>query len=141
MIIDETNTGLGRTGKLFGINHYNVIPDIIVMSKNLSGGIYPVSATCFRDFLKIVFKEEPFAHPSTFGGSELGMEVAFEVVSLSSSCNFLSHVRDIADEFSKIINDVIIKKHIILISEFRQFGCLMAIKFKNKIGLLLQKIC
>ena len=48
LIIDEVQAGLGRTGKLWGIEHHGVAPDIMVIGKGLSGGIYPMAATCFR---------------------------------------------------------------------------------------------
>ncbi|MCK4515977.1 MAG: aspartate aminotransferase family protein, partial [Spirochaetaceae bacterium] len=48
LILDEVQTGLGRTGKLWGFQHYGVVPDIVVIGKGLSGGIYPISATIMR---------------------------------------------------------------------------------------------
>lgn len=48
LIADEVQSWLGRTGKLWAVQHYDVQPDILVMGKGLSGGIYPISATCFR---------------------------------------------------------------------------------------------
>lgn len=50
------------------------------MSKNLSGGIMPISVTCIREKLKDVFKEDPLIHPSPFGGLEISCEVAYEVL-------------------------------------------------------------
>jgi len=47
LIVDEVQTGLGRTGKLWGIEHFGIVPDIVVIGKGLSGGLYPMSATCF----------------------------------------------------------------------------------------------
>ncbi|MFA6345854.1 MAG: aminotransferase class III-fold pyridoxal phosphate-dependent enzyme, partial [Syntrophales bacterium] len=67
LIIDEVQTGLGRTGKLWGIEHFDVVPDILVIGKGLSGGVYPISATCLRADLQSFFHENPFIHVSTFG--------------------------------------------------------------------------
>jgi len=52
MIIDEVQTGLGRTGKLWAFEHYDILPDIVVLGKGLSGGIYPITATVFREPLE-----------------------------------------------------------------------------------------
>ncbi len=80
MIIDEVQTGLGRCGEVWGIGTYDVIPDILVTAKGLSGGIYPITATIYRDPLDRVLRENPFIHVSTFGGSEVGCYAALEVI-------------------------------------------------------------
>lgn len=141
LIIDEIQTGLGRTGKLWGIQNFDVIPDIMVVGKGLSGGIYPIAATCFKSKYESVFKKEPFLHVSTFGGSELGCVVALEVLKISSSPEFLEHVNHIAgifaDEFRKLKNDFPS-----YIKEIRQLGLMMGIKFKNELwGPLMSKAC
>jgi acetylornithine/succinyldiaminopimelate/putrescine aminotransferase len=68
LILDEVQTGLGRTGKLWGFEHFGVLPDIMVLAKGLSGGLYPISATVIRRPLESVFHADPFIHISTFGG-------------------------------------------------------------------------
>ncbi|MCX7733192.1 MAG: aspartate aminotransferase family protein [bacterium] len=141
LIIDEIQTGLGRTGKLWGIEHFGVVPDVMVVGKGLSGGIYPMAATCFQSKYESVFKKEPFLHVSTFGGSELGCAVALEVLKISSSPEFLKHVNDIsrifAEEFEKMrrgFGEVL--------KEIRQLGLMMGLKFKNELwGPLMSKAC
>jgi ornithine--oxo-acid transaminase len=73
LIVDEVQTGLGRTGKLFAINHEGVKPDGIILGKALGGGLLPVSAFCARESVMGVFK--PGDHGSTFGGNALGAAV------------------------------------------------------------------
>ncbi|MCK5332195.1 MAG: aspartate aminotransferase family protein, partial [Candidatus Marinimicrobia bacterium] len=92
LIIDEVQTGLGRTGKLWGFEHFEIIPDIVVLGKGLSGGIYPISATIIREPLESVFHPDPFIHISTFGGAEVGCRVAKRVLEISASADFLSQV-------------------------------------------------
>ncbi|MHB8085613.1 MAG: aminotransferase class III-fold pyridoxal phosphate-dependent enzyme, partial [Dehalococcoidia bacterium] len=99
LIIDEVQTGLGRTGKLWGIEHFGVTPDIIVIGKGLSGGIYPMAATCFKRELESFFHQNPFIHVSTFGGAEVGCPVAMKVLEISSQPEFLQHVNEMAVVF------------------------------------------
>jgi ornithine--oxo-acid transaminase len=73
-IADEIQTGLGRTGKLFAVDHENVRPDILIIGKALSGGFYPVSAVLSDTPLLGLF--QPGEHGSTFGGNPLGAAVA-----------------------------------------------------------------
>jgi ornithine--oxo-acid transaminase len=74
MIADEIQTGLGRTGTLFACHHEDVQPDVYVLGKALSGGVYPVSAVvASRDVLGVF---EPGSHGSTYGGNPLACAVA-----------------------------------------------------------------
>ena len=93
LILDEVQTGLGRTGRLWGFEHFDVQPDMVVIGKGLSGGLYPISATILRRPLEAVFHADPFIHISTFGGAELGCPVARKVLEISSQPNFLEHVQ------------------------------------------------
>ena len=92
LIMDEVQTGLGRTGKLWAFEHADITPDMVVIGKGLSGGIYPISATIIRESLDSIFQSDPFIHISTFGGSELGCRVGQKVVSISSDKAFLEQV-------------------------------------------------
>jgi ornithine--oxo-acid transaminase len=73
-LADEIQTGLGRTGKLFGCDHDSVRPDVFILGKALSGGFYPVSAVVSSREVLEVF--EPGSHGSTYGGNPLGCAVA-----------------------------------------------------------------
>jgi ornithine--oxo-acid transaminase len=74
LVVDEIQSGLGRTGKLFGYMHENVHPDMIIIGKALAGGYYPVSAILAPRSVLEVFK--PGDHGSTFGGNPLACAVA-----------------------------------------------------------------
>ncbi len=130
LILDEVQTGLGRTGKLWAFEHYDILPDIVVLGKGLSGGIYPVTATVIREPLEQVFHPDPFIHISTFGGAEVGCRVAKKVLEISSSTDFLSHVNKLADEF-KIGLTEIQKNHSKFFLELRQCGLMMGLKLKD----------
>ncbi len=73
-MLDEIQSGLGRTGKLFAYQHESVTPDVVIIGKALSGGYYPVSAVLSRRAVLGVFT--PGDHGSTFGGNPLACAVA-----------------------------------------------------------------
>ena len=131
LIIDEVQTGLGRTGRLWGIENFEVEPDIMVIGKGLSGGIYPITATCFKEKYETVFHKDPFIHVSTFGGAEVGCSVALKVLEISSDPSFLNHVLEIADIFSEGFQVLKEKRPGILV-RLRQLGLMMGIEMANE---------
>jgi acetylornithine/succinyldiaminopimelate/putrescine aminotransferase len=140
MIMDEVQTGLGRTGKMWGIEHYNVVPDVIVTAKGLSGGIYPISATCFKEGLDDFMMENPFVHVSTFGGSELGCVVANRVLEITSNPSFLENVNRMAGLLSDGLNSLM--ENFDFICEIRQKGLFIGIKMSDRaFGPLLSIAC
>ncbi|NOZ95038.1 MAG: ornithine--oxo-acid transaminase [Acidobacteria bacterium] len=74
LVVDEIQSGLGRTGKLFAYEHEGIRPDIVIIGKALSGGMYPVSAILADNEVMGVFR--PGDHGSTYGGNPLGAAVA-----------------------------------------------------------------
>lgn len=141
LIIDEVQTGFGRTGRLWGIEHFDVIPDIIVIGKGLSGGLYPMTGTCIREKLEVVFKDDPFIHVSTFGGAEVGCPVGIKVLQMSSDQGFLKHVNEIALLFNDGLNKLKLKYPKLIIS-IRQLGLMMGIKMANAMcGPIMTKTC
>jgi putrescine aminotransferase len=131
LIIDEVQTGLGRTGAFWGIEHFNTTPDILVTGKGLSGGIYPMSATCFGPELESFFQQDPFIHVSTFGGAELGCPVAMAVLEISSDPAFLDHVNRMGDIFRSGF-ETLRKKHPQILVGLRQKGLMMGIEMVNE---------
>ncbi len=141
LIIDEVQTGLGRTGKLWGIEHFDTVPDIMVIGKGLSGGIYPMSATCFKKELESFFHENPFIHVSTFGGAEVGCPVALAVLEESSRTEFLEHVRELAKVFAEGFEELK-RKHPTILVGLRQLGLMMGIEMVNEqCGPIMTKTC
>ncbi|MBC8400515.1 MAG: aspartate aminotransferase family protein [Candidatus Marinimicrobia bacterium] len=132
LIIDEVQTGLGRTGKLWGFEHFKIIPDIVVLGKGLSGGIYPISATIIREPLESVFHPDPFIHISTFGGAEVGCRVAKRVLEISASADFLSQVNRLADQFRHGF-EMLHPKHHKFYKNLRQLGLMMGLKLTDEV--------
>lgn len=140
LIIDEVQTGLGRTGKLWGIEHFDTTPDIMVIGKGLSGGMYPMSATCFNDELQTFFHKNPFIHISTFGGAEVGCPVAMKVLEITADPAFLEHVKELAAFFKKSFEELR-TKHPEIIVGLRQLGLMMGIEMVNDLcGPVLTKV-
>ena len=129
MIIDEVQTGLGRCGDVWGINTYGVIPDILVTAKGLSGGLYPIAATVYRDPLDRFLHDHPFIHISTFGGSEVGCYVALEVLNILQEPGFMDHVRQMAERFRDGLSQLR-ANHPALV-EVRQRGLMMGLKLAD----------
>ncbi len=131
LVVDEIQSGLGRTGELWAVQHFDLQPDILVTGKGLSGGLYPLSATCFRAELEEVFHPDPFIHISTFGGSEIGCHVALEVLEISADPVFLAHVQQMADNFA-VGFDLLYEKYPRLLVHLRQLGLMMGIEMVNE---------
>jgi acetylornithine/succinyldiaminopimelate/putrescine aminotransferase len=139
LIMDEVQTGLGRTGKLWGFEHFDIVPDIVILGKGLSGGIYPITATVLRKPLEAVFHDDPFIHVSTFGGAEIGCRIAQRVLEISSAPQFLDHVNLLASCFAERIEGLR-KKHSRFLVKLRQLGLMMGLELKDEIcGPLLTK--
>jgi len=130
LILDEIQTGLGRTGRLWGFEHYDVVPDIFVIGKGLSGGVYPISATCYKEELDSFMRKNPFIHVSTFGGAELGCPVASKVLEIVSSKTFLEHVKDVADLLGENLESLR-KRYPDIMVEIRQKGLFMGLKMSD----------
>lgn len=141
LIIDEVQTGLGRTGRFWGIEHYGTASDILVSAKGLGGGLYPVTATIIRRDLEAVFHDDPFIHISTAGGADIGCVVARKVLEISSKPAFLNHVTAISEIFIKGMTGLI-GKYPGLLKAFRHKGLMCGIKTTSPdLGPILSKTC
>ncbi len=90
LILDEVQTGCGRTGKLFAYQHYGVQPDLFTLAKGLGGGM-PIGALIASAKVADVFK--PGDHASTFGGNPLVTSAALAVLTVLTSGDFLKRFR------------------------------------------------
>src|SRR5512136_2617116 len=84
LIADEVQTGLGRTGKLWGVDHWNVEPDIMAVAKSLGGGVMPVSAFCSTEEIwQVMMHPNPFIHTTTTGGGALACSAAIAAINIT----------------------------------------------------------
>jgi len=95
-IDDEVQMGMGRTGRMFAIEHFNVAPDIISLAKALSGGVIPIGATIYR--AELDFKQ-PGIHSNTFGGHSLACMVALKTIEVVEG--LLPHVQKLEKIFAE----------------------------------------
>jgi putrescine aminotransferase len=109
LILDEVQAGLGRTGSMWACDRWNVVPDILVVGKCLSGGVYPIAACCFGDRVDSFFAQDPFFHPSSYSGSELGAVVVEAVVDKLSEPGFLEHVNAMAARLEQGLDDLCVQ--------------------------------
>lgn len=132
-IADEVQTGLMRTGKLWGIEHYGIEPDIIVTSKGFGGGIYPIAATVVSEKSGQWMHEDGFAHISTFGGSELGCIVAMKVLEISQRKEVIQNV-DFVARYLRFGLETIKSKNPEFFTGIRQLGVVMGLEFSHPEG-------
>ena len=134
-IADEVQTGIARTGKLLAVDHEDVTPDILILGKAISGGVFPVSAVLANDDIMMCIR--PGEHGSTFGGNPLANKVAIaalEVIKeekLSENAKFLGEI--LREELRAIDSD--------MITLVRGKGLLNAIVIKPKNGFEAWNVC
>lgn len=131
LILDEVQCGLGRTGKLWAFEHFDVLPDMVVLGKGLSGGVYPITATVLRRPLEAIFHPDPFIHVSTFGGAELGCIIMQKVLEIASSRTFLDHVQYIAGYLEAHLKNLQ-KKHASFFKGIRQLGLMIGLELEDE---------
>jgi acetylornithine/succinyldiaminopimelate/putrescine aminotransferase len=137
MINDEVQSGLGRTGHFWAIYgglypSEKVVPDFIVCGKGMSSGIYPLSTCSYKPFIeKAVFKEDPFIHISTTGGSDLGCAVALEMLEIQSDSKFLDHVKEMGNLFGKGLEEIA-EDYSEMLNEARGRGLMWGLEFHKE---------
>lgn len=122
-IADEIQTGIARTGKMLAVDHEEVKPDLLLLGKALSGGVYPVSAVLANDAIMEVIT--PGSHGSTFGGNPIAAAVAVEALKVIVEENLAQNAEALGKRFRKAINKYIASSKIV--SLVRGKGLLNAI--------------
>ncbi|MCS7253966.1 MAG: aminotransferase class III-fold pyridoxal phosphate-dependent enzyme [Armatimonadota bacterium] len=117
LILDEVQTGFGRTGANFAMEHYGVIPDLVALAKSLGGGVMPIGAAVGNERSFSSLFENPLIHSSTLGGNPLACAAACAAIEVlqeeklserakASGDYFLSSLQRVADEHSELIKEV-----------------------------------
>lgn len=134
-IADEVQTGIARTGKLLACDHENVRPDILILGKALSGGVYPVSAVLADDEVMLTIK--PGQHGSTFGGNPLAARVAVAALEVVKE----EKLAERAEKLGKIFRDEMNKIDSEMVEVVRGKGLLNAIVVEPKNGKTAWDVC
>ncbi len=124
-IADEVQTGLARTGKLLACDHEDVKPDILILGKALSGGVFPVSAVLANDDVMLCIK--PGEHGSTYGGNPLACKVAIAALNVIKEEDLCENSQILGDVFRKKLRNFSNP----LIKEVRGKGLLNAIEVND----------
>jgi ornithine--oxo-acid transaminase len=103
-IADEIQTGLARTGKMLAIDYEDIKPDILILGKALSGGIYPVSAVLSSR--EVMLSIAPGEHGSTYGGNPLGAAVAVAALEVLRDENLAERAFDLGEKFRQALRDL-----------------------------------
>ena len=117
LIADEVQTGMGRTGEMFAVDHWDVVPDILCLGKALGGGVMPLSAFASTPRIWKVLEPNPFIHSSTFGGNPLACAAGIAALNVtleedlpgqakSTGTYLLSRLRELQGRFPRILVDV-----------------------------------
>lgn len=132
-IADEVQTGLMRTGALWGCTKYGVVPDILVTGKGISGGIYPIACVLLTEKCGGWLSEDGFGHMSTMGGAELGCVVALKTLEIVQRPEIPAMVQYISDFLRTGLNEIMAAN-----SDFfkgiRQHGLIMGLEFDDAQG-------
>ncbi|MFO8128976.1 MAG: ornithine--oxo-acid transaminase [Bacteroidales bacterium] len=134
-IADEVQTGIARTGKLLACDHENVHPDVLILGKALSGGVYPVSAVLADDDIMLTIK--PGQHGSTFGGNPIAARVAITALEVIKDENLAENAMKLGEIFRKEL-EAIKSDRIELV---RGKGLLNAIVIKPREGKTAWDVC
>ncbi|HOJ40967.1 MAG TPA: aspartate aminotransferase family protein, partial [bacterium] len=135
LVIDEIQTGFGRTGKMFAFQHYGLAPDIITLAKTMGGG-FPIGAMIARSELASLMV--PGTHASTFGGSPLACSAALAVLEMIEKKNLTVRATRLGAYLQKKLVDL--KKRYPVIKEVRGLGLMLGMEL-DRPGAQLVKLC
>lgn len=132
-IADEVQTGLMRTGEMWGWQAYGIQPDIFVSAKGISGGLYPISVACMTERCAAWQKEDGAAHITTAGGAELGCVVAHKVLEILQRPEVVANVHAVAQFFAEGLADIQ-QKNADIFGGIRQKGLILGLEFEHPEG-------
>jgi 4-aminobutyrate aminotransferase len=129
LIADEVQTGMGRTGKWYGVEHWNVAPDIITLGKAIGGGL-PLGATLARADLMDAWW--PGAHGSTFGGNPIACRAGLESIAIIEEENLLENAVFVGDHIQSRFKTA--QKELGIIGDVRGKGLMVGVELVNRQG-------
>ncbi len=129
-IVDEVQTGFGRTGKPFGIEHWNAVPDMIICAKGMSSGYAPIGAVITTEDIQSTFSNESFRHDFTFGGIPISCAIGYAVLEYMTKHNLIAKAAEKGKQLLEQLNSL--RDHP-SVGDVRGKGLLTGLEFvKNK---------
>ena len=128
LILDEIQTGMGRTGRWWASDHVGVTPDIMTVAKSLGGSLVAISATMFSEDLREFLIPNPFIHLSTFGGSDVACMVALKVIAVIEEEGLLENAATRGAQLHAGLA-AIAAAHPELVAEVRGLGLMAGIQY------------
>jgi putrescine aminotransferase len=128
LMLDEIQTGLGRTGRWWASEHEGVVPDVMTVAKSLGGSLVPISAAVFTPQLREFLIPNPFIHLSTFGGSDLACAIALEVIDLIQETGLVEHAAAMGERLFAGLH-AIAAAHPEVISDVRGRGLMAGVQY------------
>ncbi len=132
-ILDEVQTGLMRTGTMWGWQGYGLKPDMFITAKGLGGGLYPISACVATEAAAGWLKEDGAAHISTSGGAEIGCLVAYKTLEMLQRPEVIANIQFVTDFFAASLAEVQ-ARHSDFFVGIRQSGTVMGLEFDHPQG-------
>ncbi|MCB9110320.1 MAG: aminotransferase class III-fold pyridoxal phosphate-dependent enzyme [Anaerolineales bacterium] len=131
LIADEVQTGLGRTGKLWGVDHWDVVPDILTVAKSLGGGVMPISAvTTTEEIFQPMMYPNPFMHTTTTGGGALACSAAISAIHVTLREKLWEQAAEKGDYLMLKLQDFVVQYPNIF-DRVTGKGLLIGMHFKN----------
>jgi acetylornithine/succinyldiaminopimelate/putrescine aminotransferase len=131
-VADEVQTGLGRTGAMWAIAGYGVAPDVLVTGKGLSGGLYPMAAAVLSERVAGWLRDNGWGHVSTFGGAEIGCEVARKVLEILERPGVLENAKAASERLGAGLGEIRARRP--LLREVRRSGLVMGLCLAHPMG-------
>lgn len=132
LILDEVQTGLGRTGTLWALEQLQVRPDIVVVGKGLSGGLYPIAAAILSQAAGSWLEENGWGHVSTFGGADAACRVARRVLEICADGTNLEHARRLATYLRGGLEEIATRRG--FLQRVHGLGLAMGLEFDSPSG-------
>lgn len=130
LILDEVQTGMGRTGKMFCCEHYGVVPDILCLAKAFGGGVMPAGAVVATEEVFKSFFPNPFVQTTTFGGNPLACAAAIATFHVLIEENLLEHCAQIGEYLLRGLREAA-ADHTDKVLEVRGKGLLIGVEFHS----------
>ena len=130
LIADEVQTGMGRTGKMFGVEHYGVVPDIMCLAKSFGGGVMPIGAFISTKEIWEEMTPNPFIHTTTFGGNPVCCAAAIAAINVILEERLPEQAKEKGDYFIPKLVDLMNKYKNICV-EGRGRGLLIGMEFTS----------